>query len=188
MAEDETALAIAQVHAVAPAEPPIATVLAVVLAHPVALAIGQITVLPYVHEVVVIDIALMIVGTDAGTGGDGAVGHHGAYRHTCLTVEKHIANLTFVTTQETLAAIRGIDAALLTCLTDEVEHPPILFVADFHHGVAGSTAYGEDGIDAPIADALADEIVAHERQLLVIALVDTGDDIGIDLRILHEEV
>ena len=44
----------------------------VVTAHPFSVAVNIKASLPYIHEVVSVDIALMIVGAYAGTGGDGA--------------------------------------------------------------------------------------------------------------------
>ena len=75
MAKQEFAVAIAQMHAVASTVAEVLTLGAFVLLHPFAVAIGVIAVFPDFHEVVFVDVALIIVGADAGTGSNRAVGH-----------------------------------------------------------------------------------------------------------------
>ena len=83
--QQHPSVAIAQVHAVALTVAPVAAVGTVVLLHPLAIAIRMVAVFPDVHEVILVDIPLMVVGADAGTGADCAVGHHRAYGDACLT-------------------------------------------------------------------------------------------------------
>ena len=188
MTQNEVAIGITEMHAIATAETPVTALLAVALVHPVALTVGMVAVFPHLHEVVVVDITLVIIGTDTGTGGYGAVGHDGAYGDSCLTVEEHVANLAFVTTQKTLATIGGINTPLLARLTDEVKHTPILLISNLHHRVFGRTAYGENGVDTPVAYTLADEIVADGWQLVIITLVDTGYHVRGYLRMLYKKI
>ena len=55
-----------------------------ILLHPLAMAIGMIAILPDIHEIILVDVSLIIVCTDAGTGSDGTVGHHRTHRYTSL--------------------------------------------------------------------------------------------------------
>ena len=87
MAEDELTFPVTEMHTVPPTVTPIAAILAFSLTHPFTLTVGLVAVLPYLHEIVLIDIPLVVVGTDTGTSGDGAVCHHRTYRHASLTVE-----------------------------------------------------------------------------------------------------
>ena len=85
MTKQQLAFFVAKVHPVASAVAEILTRSALTCFHPFAVAIGEVASLPYLHEVVLIDIPLMVVGTDAGTGADCAVGHHRAYGDASLT-------------------------------------------------------------------------------------------------------
>ena len=81
--------------------------------HPFALTIGRITVLPNLHEVVFVDIALMVVGSDAGTGSNRTIGHHRTHRYTCLTSEQPTTHIAFVVAKEALAAVVYTNTTLL---------------------------------------------------------------------------
>ena len=96
MAEEKVSFFVAKVHTAAFAVAEHLAVSAGILAHPVAIAIGLKAVFPYVPEAVFVDISLMIVGTDTGTGSDGTIGHHRTYRHTGLTGEEPVAHLSLI--------------------------------------------------------------------------------------------
>lgn len=67
-AHDEIALIITKMHTAALAVSEVSALGTLALPHPFTVAVGLETVLPDVHEIILVDIALMIVGTDAGTG------------------------------------------------------------------------------------------------------------------------
>ena len=163
MTEDEVTVPIPQVHTIPLTVSPIATILTFTFPHPFTVTIGHIAVLPHFHKVVLIDIALMIVGTDTGTGSDGAVCHHRTYRHPRLTVEEQLTDLTLITSEEALTAIGNMNPSLLASLTDEIKHPTILLITNLHHWVVGGTSDRKDRIDSPITDALTDKIVTDSR-------------------------
>ena len=85
MTKQQLAFFVAKVHPVASAVAEIFTCGALIRFHPFAVAIGEVASLPYLHEVILVDIPLMVVGADAGTGADCAVGHHRAYGDASLT-------------------------------------------------------------------------------------------------------
>ena len=116
MAEQQFAVTVAEMHAVALTITEILTIGTFVAFHPTAVAIQHVTVLPDIHEVVLVNIPLVVVGTDTGTGSDGTVGHHGAHADTCLTGEETVAHLTFIIAEETLTAIVCPDATLFAYL------------------------------------------------------------------------
>ena len=70
MAEEEIAVGISEVHAVAAAVSPVFAAGTIVLAHPGTVPVGLVAVLPDVHEIVPpVDVALTEVGPDAWAGG-----------------------------------------------------------------------------------------------------------------------
>ena len=128
MTEQETAVAVAQMHAVALTVAEILAVGTNTATHPLALAIGCIAVLPNIHEIVLVDVALMIVGTDAGTGCNGAVGHDGTHGDACLSGEETVTHLALIVAQKALTTIVGTDAPFLTGSFDELEESAELVV------------------------------------------------------------
>ena len=68
VAEQESAFAVTEMHAVAltVAEEP--TVGTRTSTHPCTVAIGLEAMFPYIHEIVLVDIALVVVAADAGAG------------------------------------------------------------------------------------------------------------------------
>ena len=87
---------IAQMHAVSPAIAEVLAVGAIAFPHPFAVSVGLETVFPYLHEVVLVDVSLVVVRADAGAGRDGAVYQYRAYRHSRLTGKEMIAHIAFV--------------------------------------------------------------------------------------------
>ena len=85
MTKDESSLIVAQMHAVAMAETPVPALTALVPAHPFPVTERVETVLPNIHEIITVDIALMIVRPYAGTSGDAAVHKHRSHGDACLT-------------------------------------------------------------------------------------------------------
>ena len=122
-------------HTIAPAIAEILAVGTLAGAHPLSMAIGRIAVLPYLHEVILVDIALSVVGTNTGTGTNGTVSHHGTYCHTSLTREETIAHFALIVAEESLATIVYTDASLRPNLLDIVKHPTKLLICQLHHRV-----------------------------------------------------
>ena len=149
MAEQESAFAIAEMHAVTLTVTEILTFGTFTIPHPFTMTVGRIAVLPHLHEVILINIPLVIVGTDTGTGSDGAVGHHRAHRHTSLTGEEATARLTLVVAEEALTAIVCLDAPLFANHLDEIKHPTEFPVGQPHHRIRGCPTDREDGEESP---------------------------------------
>lgn len=96
MAYHKLAFVVAQVEAVAVAVAEETARGAVVGAFPFIGAVGLVAVLPDIPELVLVDVALMVAGTDASTGGNGAVGHDRAHGDSSLTEEGEVAHLAFI--------------------------------------------------------------------------------------------
>ena len=96
---------IAQMHAVAVTIAEETAVGTLSCALPVVGAVRMITVFPHIHEVVLVDISLIIVGTDACAGGDGTIRHHGTNGDARLTGKRMVANLAFVVAYKSGATV-----------------------------------------------------------------------------------
>ena len=105
VAEEEVTLVVAKVHAVALAVAEEVAVGTGAGAHPFAVAVGLEAVFPHVHEVVLIDVALMVVATNAGAGGDGTIDEDGTNGDACLTGVEVVAHFAFVVAEKTFAAV-----------------------------------------------------------------------------------
>ena len=161
--EHVLALVITQVHPVASAVAPVTAVFTFTRPAPLERAMGLVAMLPDIHEVILVNIALVVVGTYAGTGGNGTVGHDRADGNAGLAMEEMIADVRLVFSEITLAAIAGMDATLLACFLEKLEHATELLGAEAHVGVVLSTSYGEDGVDAPMGNTFFDEEIAYGR-------------------------
>ena len=131
-------------HAVALTVTEVFAVGTLVTTHPFTIAVQHIAVLPYIHEVILIDVALIVVCADAGTGSDGTVGHHGAHADAGLTGEETVAHLAFVVAEKTLTAVVCPNATLLAYLFNIFEHSSELLIREPHHGIEGCASDGED--------------------------------------------
>lgn len=105
VAEEEVTVAVVQVHTVALAVAEKGTVGTHTFFHPATIAEGLETVLPHIHEIVAVDIALVVVGTDAGAGGDRAVRQNGGDADAGVAGVEAIAHLALVATEEALATV-----------------------------------------------------------------------------------
>ena len=128
MTKQQMPVSITQVHAVALAIAEVFAILALAVAHPFAIAIGCIAVLPNLHKVILVDVTLVVVGTYACACGYRAIGHHRAYGNAGLTAEKPAAGLAFVVAKKSFATIIGTDTSLFSCFADEIKHPAKLLV------------------------------------------------------------
>ena len=165
-------------HAIAEAIAEVLTVCALVLAHPVAVAVGKETALPDVHEVVVVDIALLVVAADAGAGGDGAVDKDGADGDTSLAGVEVVAHLSLIVAEKSLAAVVYLKFALAAGLPNEVENAAELVAPELHDRIGSGSPDREHSEEPPAAHALGDEVRLDVMEFRVVTTVDAGDDIG----------
>ena len=100
MAYHEAAFIVAQMKTVTVAVTEETTFGTVASALPLVGAVGLVAVLPDIPKLVLVDVALMVAGTDAGTGGNGSVGHDRPYGDACLTEEGEVAHFAFVVAHE----------------------------------------------------------------------------------------
>lgn len=105
VAEEQATVAVVQVHAVALTVAEEGTVSTEPSLHPAAVAEGLETMLPYVHEIVAVNVALVVIGTDAGAGGYRAVRQNGGDTDAGVAGVEAIAHLALVATEEALATV-----------------------------------------------------------------------------------
>lgn len=98
VAEFQRTIALAQMHTIAVAVAEELAVGAIAGLHPAAVAVDLETVCPHVVEIVVVYIALIIVGSDAGARADGAVDKHRRYIYAGVALEEVVAHVALVVT------------------------------------------------------------------------------------------
>ena len=128
MAEEKFAVGVAEVHAVAFAVFPDFTGGALVFMHPGAVPEGLEACVPDFHEVILVDVSLMIIGSDTGAGGDAAVGKDGTNGDAGGADVEVAAHIALVIAQEPFAAVFGHNPALLTGGLDEIHQAFEFFV------------------------------------------------------------
>ena len=83
--------------------------------------------LPYFHEIILVDVALMIIGTDAGTGGDGTIHQDRTHRYASLARIKMIANVALIIAHEALTAVAAIYQAFLASELNKLQDASVFF-------------------------------------------------------------
>ena len=74
-------------------------------AHPLTVAIRLKAVFPNGPEIVLINIALVVLATDRGAGRDTAIDKDRSHTDTCHAMEEMVTDFSFVAAQETFATI-----------------------------------------------------------------------------------
>ena len=128
MTEIQFSFLVAQVHPITLAITEILAIGTFTRSHPFPVPIRMELVFPHLHEIVLVNVSLMIVATNAGALRDGTVYQNRPHRNACLTSKETVANLSFVVTQEAFASIVQTDASLLSGGTDKLHHPTEIVV------------------------------------------------------------
>lgn len=153
---DEIALGVPQMHAVPFAVLPVAAGTAHILPHPAAVPVGLETVVPDLHEIVFVNIALDVVGADAGAGGNRAVGKDRTDGDAGVAFEKIVADVALIIAEEAFAGKGSFDPAFFACGLDEIHQAAEFAAGKLQFGVIGSTTHREDGKQPPGFETEAD--------------------------------
>ncbi len=188
VAEEESAIVVAQVHAATLAVAPHVAVGTGSGLFPRTVAEQLETVLPDIPEIVAVDIALMVVGTDAAASRDASVVEHGAYGDTGLAEEGTVAHVELMMTEESLAAVFGFYAGFAPGLLDEIHQLVEVFVSELQFGILCRASDRKDGDEPPLAHTLGDEKFLQLGNLVEIVLGDAGDDVEDDAFLGHEGI
>ena len=188
LAEEQTAIVVAQVHAPTLAVTPHVAVGTGSCLFPRTVAEQLETVLPDIPEIVAVDISLMVVGTDAAASRDASVVEHGAYGDTGLAEEGTVAHVELMTAEESLAAVFGFYAGFATCLINEIHQLVEVFVSELQFGILCRASDRKDGDEPPLAHTLGDEKFLQLGNLVEVVLGDAGDDVEDDALLGHEGI
>ena len=134
-------------------------------------------VFPHLHEIVLVNVSLVIVATNAGARRDGTVYQNRPHRNTCLTSKETVANLSFVITQEAFTSIVQTDASLLSGGTDKLHHPTEIVVGQLQFRVGGSPSHRNNGSYSPPFQADVNQKLLQLFQSRKTMLVHTGHHI-----------
>ena len=126
MAEHKGAFFAAEVHAstLAVAEE-FAVVARCKFAHPLAVAVWLEAVLPHIPEIVVVDIALVVLATHTGASRNTAVNQDGCDTHACGAMEEVVAYLQLIIGHKALAGVRDMQS-LFAFLADIIQYLTVL--------------------------------------------------------------
>ena len=187
MAEKQTAVAVVQMHTVTLAVAEEGTVSTEPSLHPAAVAEGLETMLPYVHEIVAVNVALVVIGTDAGTGGNGTVCQDRGHTDAGVTGIETIAYLTLVIAEKALAAVTDTQFAFVTGTGDEVHQPLEVAIIQLKLGIVGGTPHGKDGEQTPAADTGLIEDILQLLQTKIVTAVDTSHHVPLHVPLLCQQ-
>ena len=109
-----------QVHTVPFAKAERLAILAFSTTCPIAISEDLEAIVPHVHEIVLVDVSLLVIVSDTQTGGNAAINQDAGCRDTCLTDIEPVAHLRLILAQKALAGIFCMDSSLLTCFHDEI--------------------------------------------------------------------
>lgn len=177
MAEQQIAVFVAQMHAVASAIAEKFALGAITLAHPFAVAIRGEAVGPYFPEIVAVYVALLIVGADARTCRNRAIDKHRSDRHAGTACVEMVADIALVIAEKTLAAVTCLDAPLAAGAFDKLHHAAKLLAGELQIVVLCRTSNGKYGEYAPRPDTQSDKHLFQFVELRIVVAVGARYDI-----------
>ena len=116
-------------------------------AHPLAVAIWSKAAIPYLPEVICVDISLAIVCADACACRDCSVSEHRAHSNARLTSKEVVSHIALIRTQEALTTILNSYFALLAGIGDILHKFMKLLALKLQLRVCCCTACRKDGKD-----------------------------------------
>ena len=121
MTEQQIAVIVVQMHAVAFAIAEHFTVGTLPFACPFTVAVRFEFVVPDVDEFIFVDIPLVEIGTNARTTGNGTVCQHRSRTDSGIALENGVAHFGFVVSEEPFATVAGVYLSFLPAVADEVK-------------------------------------------------------------------
>ena len=151
---------------------------------PAAVAHDLIAVLPHVPEVILVDVALYVIATEARACRDAAVAKHGTDVHAGAAEERVIARVFLVAAEESFAAIIHVDDVHRFYFADEVEHLAEFLVRELEQRIVLGAALREHGCNAPALHAYFQKQVENLREFFEVFAVHAGHHVeGEPLRV-----
>ncbi len=177
MTEQQIAVLVAQVHAVAPAIAEEFALSAIALAHPFAVAIRSEAACPHIPEIVAVYVALPIVGANARACGNRTVDKHRSDRHAGTARIQMVADIALVIAEEAFATVTDLDATLAAGALYELHHAAELPAGELQIIVLRRTPHGKYGEYAPLPDAHSYQHLFQFVELRIVAAVGARYDI-----------
>ena len=159
-------LFVPKVQAGAFAVAPVLAGLAVADFSPAAVAHHLVAVLPYVPEIVLVDVPLDVVPTQARASRNAPVAKHGTDVHTGPTEERVIAGFLLVAPEKPFAAVIHVDDLQGLHLPDKVKDLPEFLVGQLEQRIVLGTALGEHRGNTPALHADFQENFKDLREFL----------------------
>ena len=173
-------------HAVALAITEHLTIRAFPFFSPLAVAIRFKLIIPYIYELILVDIPLVEVGPDTGTARDRSVRQDRGRIDAGVALEDRVSHLCLIIPEEALTAVANVYLTLFPAEADEVHDPCELFVRQLQIRLSRSTSNWEDRKDTPPFYAHLDQEILEEHQILEVALVYASHHIPNDLLFLGQ--
>ena len=187
MAHEQLSRFVAQMHPVAAAIFEYAAIPARTVPHPFAVAVWCETVVPYVHEIVSVNVALVVAGPNARASRDGAVYPDAGDGYAGAAVVERVAYIAFVPAEKAFASVIDRDAAFAARISDELHQTAELFRIELQTRVVCAAAYREDGEDAPAFHPFGYQEIPESGQGGEGVCIGAGHVIVEDVRLTGEQ-
>ena len=174
MADYQFAVVAAKVHSSAHAVTEPLAFSALIPMHPTSVPVLLETVLPYVYEIILVDIALMIVAPDAAACGNGTVYEYRSNAQAGIALIEMVSDLTLVASKEALAGIADVDSSLLSGTLDEIKQTPQPFSRKLKLRVLRRPSHRKDREKSPMLQTQGNEILLELLEFRIIPVVDAG--------------
>ena len=153
---------------------------------PVAVAEFLETVVPDVHEIVCVDVALTEICPNARTCRNVAIAHHRCHRNPRLAGVEKIAHIALVTSEKPLATVTHV-FALGTAFFDEIHQLPHLCAVELEVGVDGGTSGWERRKHSPTFHANIKQFVFQFVEFIQTPRRNAGGNVPIQPRCLAQQ-
>ena len=181
MAKQQIAFAVVQMHAIALAIAEEGTIGTQAFFHPVSVAIGLETMFPHFHKIVPVNIALVIIGTNAGAGRNRAIRQNRRHTDARTALVKAVAHLALISTQKTLATVTGMYLAFLSRTFDKLHQPRKIVMTQLKLRIACRTSHRENGKQSPATHPCIVKRLFEPIQIRIVAAVDARHHIPVHL-------
>ena len=188
MALEKIPFSITQVHPISLTISPHVAVGARPRFHPGMVTVGLELVFPYFQEVIMIDVALGVVGTDTCASRYASVGEDARHGDTRMAKEGVWPHVEFILPHETLTAV--VDRYLWTVplrIEDKVEQVVVMLIREDHLRVGGRPSKREDIDQSPVLHTMGDQPIAELGQRTDIALRSTRHHIPHHKRLVPQQ-
>lgn len=156
---------------------PVFAGLAIANFSPTAVAHHLVAVLPYVPNIILVDVALDVVAAQARASRDTSVAEHGRDVYAGAAEERVVAGVFLVTAEEAFAAVVHADDVQFFHFADKVEHLAEFLIRELEQWIVLGAAFREHRCHAPALHTDFQKHVQDFREFLEVFAVHTGHHI-----------